>query len=531
MEAQVPYSLTDVTVYPDRAQVTCSGETKVSPEIDTIILDDLPLSMEEESVRISGTGSSVVQILSVDVVQEHYVQSPSTAVQNLEAEIEAVNEELLAVEDEIVIWQAEADQLKGLRQATAEYAKGLSRGRISVEDQKDLMVYIRTQDRAVKTEQRNLDSQARELRRKLEKLQKDLAALDSAKPRSRYQVRVSVNVEGDGRFVPVLTYVVRNAYWRPLYDLHYASSGDQGKDLSISTIAQVSQRTGQEWSDVQLKVSTARPALNQRLPELKPWYIDSFAPPPTPIPKEKQLGVAMSRHAVLAESAAGEVTESVQAFSVQMADAVVQNENAVVTYQVSGSCTVESDGSPHKFFLGKFYPQAGLTYLSIPKHTDAVFRMIKLVNDAASPLLSGQGNLFFDDEYIGNTRIDYTPLNGELELLLGVEERIEVERELTKRSVDKKLLKDDRVISYGFEITLKNLLDHLVDVELRDQLPVSRHEEIQVKLDEAKPAPSERTDMNILEWHVKMEPEMETVVRYGFTVQYPRSMNIVGLRD
>jgi len=287
MEESITYQLTDVTVYPDRAQVTCRGETELSPEIVTLIFDELPLSMEKESIRVSGTGAAPVQILSVDVVQEHYEQSPSPEFQKLEAEIESVNEELLAVEDDIVIWQAEADQLKGLRQATDEYAKGLSRGRMSVENQKELMTYIRSQERAVKKEQRNLASQARLLKRKLEKLQRDLTDLGSAKPRSRYQVRVSVKVEGDGSFFPVLTYLVGNAYWQPLYDLHYRAAADRDKELSISTIAQISQRTGQDWKDVQLKVSTARPALNQRIPDLNPWYIDSFVPP-APIPKEKK---------------------------------------------------------------------------------------------------------------------------------------------------------------------------------------------------------------------------------------------------
>jgi uncharacterized protein (TIGR02231 family) len=527
MEESIPYLLTDITVYPDRAQVTCRGEIEVSPEIDFIVFDELPLSMETESVRVSGTGTVAVQILSVDVVREYYEQSPSPPIQNLEAEIETINEELLAVEDNIKIWQAEADQLNGLRQASGEYAKGLSRGRMTVEDQKDLMVFIREQDRTVRKEQRNLDLQARTLRRKLEKLQNELAVLGSAKPRSRYQVRISVSAEGEGEFFPVLTYIVGNAYWLPLYDLHYKNSDNQNKDLSITTIAQVSQKTGQDWNDVHLKVSTARPSLNQRIPDLAPWYIDTYVPP-------APLQAAMGRQATLvqAEYAAPEsVAEEVEMIKSKVVEATIKSDIAIVTYKVSGNCTVESDDSSHKFFLGRYYPRASLTYLAIPKHTDAVFRMIKLVNDGAAPLLSGQGNLFFNDEYIGRTKIDYTPLNGELELLLGVEERIEVKRELTKRSVDKMFLKDNRVINFGFEITLKNLLSESAKVELRDQFPVSRHEEIQVKLDEAKPAPSDSSEMNILEWHLALEPQMETLVKYGFTVQYPRSMHIIGLHD
>jgi uncharacterized protein (TIGR02231 family) len=215
----------------------------------------------------------------------------------------------------------------------------------------------------------------------------------------------------------------------------------------------------------------------------------------------------------------------------QNVGAAVQHENAIVTFKIAGSCTVESDNSPHKFLLAKFFPKASLTYLAVPKHTDAVFRRIEVLNEGAAPLLAGQGSLFFNDEYIGKTHIDYTPMKGELELLLGVEERIEVKRELVKRSVDKKLLKDHRVINYGYEIEIKNLLDTTADLELRDQLPVSRHEEIQVKLDQAEPKPTERSELNILEWQMKLDPKSETVVKFAYTVQYPRSMRISGLQD
>lgn len=534
MEESIPYSLTNVTVYPDRAQVSCRGSALLSPAVETLLFDELPLSMEKDSVRVSGTGTVAVQILSVDVVQEHYEQSPSPMIQTLESEIEAVNEELIAVEDDIATWQAEADQLDGLRQSTAEYAKGLARGRMIVEDQNDLLVYIRTQDRAIRKEQRALELQARSLRRKLEKLQKDLSELRSAQPRSRYQVRIAVNVEGEGQFMPVLTYVVRNAKWHPLYDLHFLDTEDQDKELSISTYAQVSQRTGQPWNDVQLTVSTARPALNQRIPDLKPWFIDTYEPPPVPAPREKaQLMAERSQSYRLEASFAADegMAENEEMVSAQIAGASVQGDGAIVTYQVAGKCSVESDGSPHKFFLGKFSPKVTLTYLSIPKHTDVVFRMIKAHNAAGAPLLSGQASLFYNDDFIGKTRLTYTAADGEFELLLGVEERIEVTRELAKRSVDKKLLKDQRVIYYGYEIKLMNLLHEEAALELRDQLPVSRHEEIQVKLDEAKPYPSERTEMNILQWNLDLDAQSETTVTYGYTVQNPRSLRVVGLQD
>jgi hypothetical protein len=37
--------------------------------------------------------------------------------------------------------------------------------------------------------------------------------------------------------------------------------------------------------------------------------------------------------------------------------------------------------------------------------------------------------------------------------------------------------------------------------------------------------------MNILEWLLDLEAQVETHVNYSFTVQYPRSMQISGLRE
>jgi hypothetical protein len=71
----------------------------------------------------------------------------------------------------------------------------------------------------------------------------------------------------------------------------------------------------------------------------------------------------------------------------------------------------------------------------------------------------------------------------------------------------------------------------LSNVEIRDHFPVSRHEEIQVKVDETKPAPSDQSEMHIFKWHIELEPQSEKIVICGFTVKYPHSMRITGLQD
>ena len=136
-----------------------------------------------------------------------------------------------------------------------------------------------------------------------------------------------------------------------------------------------------------------------------------------------------------------------------------------------------------------------------------------------------------DDEYIGRTKIDYTPQGDELELLLGVEERISVERELLRRQVDKRLLRENRVLHYAYDIKLKNLLSEPAHVEVQDQIPVSRHESIKVKLEQVTPVPQTQTEMQIMTWQMDMDASSEQAIRYEYAIEHPRTLELAGLQD
>ena len=527
MEVKVEARITAVSVYPDRARISCSGESALEPGVQQLIIDDLPLVLEPDSVRAAGAGEARVRLLGVDVHRHHYEETPAEKVRQLEQEIEALNDELRILEDDKAGWLAHAKYLDGLRQATTQFAKGLARGKSTIEDQQQLTHFLQEQDNLMRAAVRQLDASQRELRRRLDKLQRELKEAGSARPRQRYQARIEVDVLTAGSFQPELTYLVRNAGWQPLYDVRLTDAGD----VTVGYLAQITQNTGQDWAGVDLVVSTARPALNQRLPELKPWFVDEFRPPP---PQPRMEKTMMMRAASVAAEAAPAPAPAMAApvpVAAEVAVAAVQDSGTAVSFAVNGKSDIPSDGSPHKTTLSQFSLPPEVDYLAIPRHTDAVYRRAKLTNSSASPLMAGPANLFVGDEFIGSSKIDYTPTNGEIELLLGVEERITVEREMVKRDVDKRLIRDNRQLRYGYEIKIKNRLPNPVKVELQDQIPVSRHEQIKIKLDKIHPEPAEKSELNILEWHLSLAAAAEQTIGYEFTVEHPRSLRVAGLLD
>lgn len=532
MEKLVEYSIDDVTVYKDRARMTCKGLVQVDAGVHKLIFDELPLTLDPDSVRVGGGGAAQVRILGVDVSRRHYELAPERRVRELEAQIEQVVDDVQVLDDSYAGLVAQVEHLQGLRQATREFARGLSRGRTSVEDQVRLMQFLGEQDNELRTAMREINQKKRDLDRQLNRLQRELNDLRSARPRQRFQATIEVEVLGSGDFRPELTYVVHAAGWIPLYDLRLIDVGT-GHVLEISTIAQVTQRTGQDWSDVRLSVSTARPALNQRLPELKPWYVDEYK---APQPRQKQARSAglEPTKAVMAAPLQEQVGYDAFAKDYVEAEEVVAEarENGMtVTFDVPGHWDIPSDGSPKKMTLARLSLEPKINYLAIPRHTDAVYRRAIVVNKGSGPLLEGGASLFVGDEFIGNTRIEYTAVDDELVLLLGVEERIRIERELTKRAVDKRLLRENRLVRYGYEIKIKNLMAKAVEVEVQDQIPVSRHEQIRIKLEQVSPEPGERSDLNIMEWLLALKPESEVNIRYEYLIEHPSSLKITGLTD
>jgi hypothetical protein len=76
---------------------------------------------------------------------------------------------------------------------------------------------------------------------------------------------------------------------------------------------------------------------------------------------------------------------------------------------------------------------------------------------------------------------------------------------------------------------LENLLPIKANLTLHDQIPVPRHEEIKVKLESADPRPSEQSELNLLKWEFFLEPKEKRTVRFDFSVEYPQTMDILGL--
>ena len=518
-------------VYPNRARLTRSGTISLKSGKHQLEIKDLPLRMDRESARATASGTVRSRLPGLQIKRVYYAETPEGKVGELEEKLEALQDKLASLQAMIELVVQERSRLEELAGHTDLFAIALVSGETDVDAQFEVYDRIRKRSEHLDGEHLELQTRKRKLERQIKQLQNQLKTLHNTRSKERNSAFVDVELLEDGELTVELSYVVSAVGWTPLYDLRLMDNGS-GSSLEISYLAQVTQKPGDDWIDLSLTLSTARPTLSAIKPELQPWYIyplqdisaqaRSAALKMAPEPPDKIMEAAEPQ-AMFLQANASIASEEVHA---QVSDA-----GTSVTYQILDKVTVPADGSPHKVSVTRISLSPELDYVAAPCLVEAAYRRINVSNNSPYTFLPGPVSLFVGDEFIGRTEIELTAPEGEFELFFGAEDRIKIERELKRKDVDKRLIGGKRLQQFGYEIRLENLLSSNVELTVQDQIPVSGHEDIKVRLENANPKPSEQTELNILEWKLNLEPGEKQFIRFDYAIEYPQKMRLPNLRQ
>lgn len=510
-----------VTVFTDRARVTRRGTAQLQAGEQTLTIAALPMTLAPDSVRVAGRGPGM-QLLGVDVATDFVTEPPEADLAALTQQLEQLQDQDRALQDDDAIQSAQQEYLKCLGQSGGvEFARGLALGRVAIDGVDGLAQYLAHEQSVVAARRRELSQQRRSLAREIDALRSRLGQIQPPQAQERRAVHVTVAAAEVAELTLELTYMVYGASWSPIYDIRLVDDR-----VSASYLASVSQQSGEDWPAIKLALSTARPAVTTTIPELVPWYLDIYRPPPMPVARKMAMPAAAM---AMAESDMAVGAAPAPAPYAAVVEASVDSSGASVTYGVAYPVAIPADGSPHRANLTTLDLPAKLDYITAPRIAEEAYLRAKVTNASAFVLLPGNASIFHGDEFVGTTWLELVAPNEEFELQLGIDDRIKVERELVGQHVGKTFIGNIRRTQMNYRIKLRNLLGQPAHVTVLDQLPLSRHEDIKVKLDEATPRPSEQDDLNILRWELDMRPGEQIEIAFGFTIEHQRDLQVVGL--
>ncbi|MCE9598315.1 MAG: mucoidy inhibitor MuiA family protein [Spirochaetia bacterium] len=503
-----------VTVYSDRARILRSGNFETQSGITSVRVTGLPGQIDEKSIRASLRGPA--RILSLETAHVRFNETPYQAVQELETKIERIQDQLTLIEHEIRIELEKASHANGILEQSKSMARGYATGTLSIEKNRELFAFVDETARSVARTTIEKSQEKRKLERELQKLQGDLNSLRGQQSREQIDCIIQIESSEGGKCELDLTYIRGGASWNPLYDIRF------DKKLTIHYLAEI-RHHGEDWNDVELTLSTAQASLSTTVPEFSPWFLQEARPVPPSYPSPAPAMMQARGAAMEAE----ESDESPEFLAATMAPSTVSAEGAAVTYKLAGRATIPGNNEPRKATIAVKDLSHNLDYVTAPKLADSVFRRAKFRNDSDLMLLAGECQLFFSDDYIGQSWIPQTAPQEDREIYLGVENRLRVTRDLKHHEVDKKFLGDNRTLRWKYSITVENLLPSLARILVREQIPVSAHQQIKVKVESSDPG--QIKDQNKLEWELDLKSTQKTELLYELFIEHPIQLPVIGL--
>ncbi|MDD5557742.1 MAG: mucoidy inhibitor MuiA family protein [bacterium] len=513
-------SVVSVVVYEDRALVTRRLEIELEAGERTVRFDGLPAGLVDDSLRASGRGAAGVTILGLEAEREYLAEPADERVRALTDEIEALERKATALEDRARTIDM---QVKFIDSIGSSAGEGISREMLMREPDPagwgKVVAFLGEEGDALRPRLRGAGEELRAVRKEIEAARKRLQQIVSRLPRERKNVRVALEAASPGRLSLDLSYVVPGASWRPVYDAR--------ADRAAGTVAlvyggQVRQGTGEDWNDVELELSTARPSIGGRPPEIEPWYVD--------FPRVRPLAAGRAAMAPLMEvdQAVGGPEEEA---GIAVADAVRRGD--AVVFRIGRRETVPGDNSLRRTTIASLDMPAAFEDLAVPRLAAHAYRTAKVENRAAYPLLAGAVNIFAGPDFIGSSSIDHVAPGETFDLPLGVDDAVTVRRRLLEEEADRSLVRRRTGRrSFRYRIEVENHADRAAKVTVLDQIPVSRHPDIAVRLEGASPAPvtlEERERPGVLAWVLDLAPREAAKIEFGFSVSWPKDREIEGL--
>ncbi len=512
-----------VTVYTNQALVTRRGMVELTGEERELVVSQIPTSLQPDSVRIRGVGTVEVRLLGVSTERIYSTEPVRERVAQITGQIEQLEAQKRHLQAQVDSLGLQSNFLQGLQDKAGEtFAHSLARKNISLSETLDLVNFLGSQYTEYAIAVDDYKSQQRELDQQLQALRASLKQIQISKPQESFSLVVGIESGGAGEFRLEVSYVVNSACWTPLYDLRVDSSRNT---INLGYLAEINQNSGEDWMDVELTLSTAKPGLGTLPPKLQPWYID-VGRSPQPKMMTRSLSAAPAGKAAF-DQQAEELEEGFLAAETMGAE--MSKAGSVVTFKLNGGGNIPSDGAPHKTTILQDDFPCNLEYVAMPSLVSFAYLQARVSNSpTGGTLLPGKANIFRDDMFVGTTQLENIAPGQEFTLNLGIEEGLQIERELVERQVDKKLIGSNRKITYAYRILVTNLLEQAANLQLTEQLPVSRNEQIKVRLNRSNP-PIQTGEMGMLEWQIAIAPQEQKEVYYQFIVEHPSQLKVVGL--
>ena len=524
-EAQVD----TVTIYPGLATVTRQVTLDLPAGQHEIVVPGLPEGLATEGLRLAAPVGA--QVGAVNLAFDRLPVTPDQSapvIQAARAEVERLDGVLRDRTAEIarirLRVQAAEEQITFL-QSLSQASTGEALGAASITDIRALAQMVGAETLSAREVAFAAEQEARaaELARKddVEALQDARQTLDAllAPEQDGAVLTFTLAVAEAGEVTVDVSTVEGFANWSPVYDMRLTTGEDAALDIDRAVV--ISQQTGQDWNDVQLILSTARPG--QQTGPSGVW-----APLRRIISEddlERERGVVMLSDQ--AEGLSRSVVGGLAAEAVQAPMAVTAQaefSGATVTYVYPGRVDIRNGVEDLRLPLDTLNFDADVWAEAAPSRDQIAYRVAEFTNDTGEVMLPGQALIFADGTMIGFDRLPLLAAGADTQIGFGPLDGLRLTRAIPSKSEgDVGVFTTSTQLTEQAVISVENLTGQDWSVLLRDAIPYSEQDDLEVEFTASPPASRRDPEgkRGILEWDLDVVAGARQEVTLEYTLTWP----------
>ena len=518
-----------VTVYPDGASVTRIIRLDLPSGDNTLVAKDFPLTLDPSSLRVEGEGGERLTIGAIDA------RPPKPM---LPADLSALDKRIEALKDQRDDLDGAMASAEARKKFAERFAEASPAGLGEKGEARPLSDW-RAAFAAVAEEVANADTAIRDAGRKQRDIDREIARLEqerNVKPSSKLEVRVELAAAAATKATLRVTYNVRNARWTPLYDARLDTGARERKpSLELVRRAEITQATGEDWSNVTLGVSTVRVARGGDAPGLNSLVV-RYPVPARPTMRFGSGGDGAFREHARDDAPAAAPAPEPQQDLVKAKRAEEQQATAEIgafqaAFKIPGRVSIGASEGAKSLRIASSTIMPDLMIRSVPVLDPTAFLQASFVQAEDAPLLPGKVSIYRDGMFVGRGMLAAAGKDETVRLGFGADDKVKIERAVVKRNEGSTgLIVTSKTDERAFKTTVRNGHDFAIKVAIEDQLPVSETDDIVVEMLPATTPPTTtnlRDKRGVLEWAFEVKAAEVREINFAWRARWPKDKGVV----
>ncbi len=539
-EITVDSKIDKITVYSDRAMITRTASVELNTGEQSLLFHNIPYEIDVNSVRVQGSGDALLKDIQVKTAYFSEVQGET--VKKLFDRKKAIEDSLKEITDKLNEAKNEKKFIEGISIKLTSSTEKSAPVELSPDKWEKMVRFYRARQEALNKEIRETGRAQQQVQNQLIQVNNEIAHLQQRQNKSKYDIHALVQMKKRGKLTLNLSYLIYNTGWRPAYDIRVSTEEHK---LNIAYNAVVRQNTAEDWDNVSLELSTARPGIGGQHPELAPWRISRFVPAyPKSAPsrgyaeseskKKETMSQMMNVMPSDKDEAAATEPEEAPAPGIASENAGVSSQTTSVVFQIPGRHSIPGNNEEHKVTVMLRDFDVNFRYSTVPKLTPYAYLKARAVNQTEYPMLPGNTNIFLDNNFVANARLQNVAPREEFWTFLGIDEGIKVEHKLLKKDISGEgVFSKISKVTYDYLIQLTSNKKREEEIVVWDQIPIAESQDIKVELLEPQYQKDtdrlKKNELEYLEWMYKIKPGEKIKIQLKFSVTHPENMKVTGL--